>query len=92
MFIFLGISYDVVRGVIFLEDGVFDIIWEGVGSERNFNEVNKVIEKMMVGLEGMFVKNLMWLEFFGWSVVIVYFFGGCLMGDSGKIGVVNYVG
>ena len=89
---FLGISHDAARGVISLEDGVFDITWEGVGSERNFNEVNKAIEKMTAGLEGTFVKNPMWLESLGRSVVTAHPLGGCPMGDSGKTGVVNHAG
>ncbi|XP_068719443.1 cholesterol oxidase-like [Montipora capricornis] len=89
---FLGISHDAARGVISLEDGVFDITWEGVGSERNFNEVNKAIEKMTAGLEGTFVKNPLWLESLGRSVATGHPLGGCPMGDSGKTGVVNHAG
>lgn len=89
---FLGISHDDGKGVISLDDGAFDITWEGVGSERNFNDVNRAIEKMTAGLEGTFVKNPMWLKSLGRSVVTGHPLGGCAMGETGRTGVVNHAG
>lgn len=47
---------------------------------------------MTAGLEGTFVKNPMWLQSLGRSVVTGHPLGGCTMGETGRTGVVNHAG
>ena len=89
---FLCMSHDDATGVISLENNIFDITWERVGFDRNFADVNQALEKMTAGLRGTFVRNPMWLESLGRSVITVHPLGGCPMGESGRTGVVNHAG
>ena len=69
-----------------------DIKWKGVGYQKNFETVNRAMEKVTEGLEGTFVKNPMWTAALGKSVVSAHPLGGCPMGESGRTGVVNHAG
>ena len=89
---FLCMSHDDASGVISLENDLFDITWERVGFDRNFEDVNQALEKMAAGLRGTFIRNPMWLESLGRSVITAHPLGGCAMGESGRTGVVNHAG
>lgn len=89
---FLGMSHDDARGVISVKNGVFDISWNKLGCESNFFEVNRTMGKMTAGLEGMFVRNPMWVTSQNRSVISGHPLGGCSMGESGEDGVVNHAG
>ena len=47
---------------------------------------------MTADLEGTFVKNPMWLQSLGRSVVTGHPLGGCAMGETVRTGVVNHAG
>lgn len=85
-------SHDDARGVISVKNGVFDISWNKLGCESNFFEVNRTMGKMTAGLEGMFVRNPMWVTSQNRSVISGHPLGGCSMGESGEDGVVNHAG
>lgn len=89
---FLGMSHDDARGVISVKNGVFDISWNKLGCESNFFEVNRTMGKMTAGLEGMFVRNPIWVRPQNRSVISGHPLGGCSMGESGEYGVVNHAG
>ena len=89
---FLCMSHDDATGAISLQDNIVDITWERLGFERNFADVNQALEKITAGLRGTFVKNPMWLETLGKSVITAHPLGGCSMGNSGKTAVVNHAG
>ena len=85
-------SHDDAKGVISLSNGIFDITWHDLGCEKNFLNVNKEMQKMTGGLEGVFVINPVWHPAPGNSVIIVHPLGGCSVGETGQTGVVNHAG
>ncbi|XP_068686234.1 cholesterol oxidase-like [Montipora foliosa] len=89
---FLGISHDDARGVISLNNNIFDITWEKVGCESNFFEVNGRIKNMTDGLGGTFLPYPKWAKPQKRSVLTAHPLGGCSMGESGKTAVVNHAG
>ena len=91
---FLCMSHDDSGGVISFdsENNDVDITWDRVGFEKNFEAVNQALEKVTRGLEGTFVKNPMWVDVLGKSVISAHPLGGCSMGESGRTGVVNHAG
>ena len=91
---FLCMSHDDATGVISFESKIddVDITWERLGFDRNFADVNQALEKITRGLGGTFVKNPMWLESLGRSVITAHPLGGCSMGETGRTAVVNHAG
>ncbi|KAL9984021.1 hypothetical protein ACROYT_G006275 [Oculina patagonica] len=91
---FLCMSHDDASGQITFDknhDNI-DIEWKEVGRGPNFDRVNEALEKLTKGLGGSFVKNPMWTEALGKSVVTAHPLGGCPMGASGQTAVVNHAG
>lgn len=91
---FVCMSHDDARGQITFDknNDNIDIDWKEVGRGANFDRANEALEKLTKGLGGTFVKNIMWTEALGKSVVTVHPLGGCAMGESGHTAVVNHAG
>ncbi len=87
-------GHDSSSGVISFENKIddIDITWDRVGCERNFENINQALEKLTRGLGGTYVKNPMWSQTLGRSVITVHPLGGCPMGESGRTAVVNHAG
>ena len=87
-------GHDSASGVISFENSIdaIDISWDRVGYEKSFEKINQALEKLTRGLGGTFVKNPMWSQSLGRSVITVHPLGGCPMGDSGRTAVVNHAG
>ena len=87
-------GHDSSSGVISFESKIndIDITWDRVGYERNFEHINQAIEKLTRGLGGTFLRNPMWSQTLGRSVITVHPLGGCPMGESGRTAVVNHAG
>ncbi|XP_078380752.1 cholesterol oxidase-like [Oculina patagonica] len=90
----LAMGHDSSSGVISFENKIddIDITWDRVGYERNFENINQALEKLTRGLGGTYVKNPMWSQTLGRSVITVHPLGGCPMGESGRTAVVNHAG
>ncbi|KAL9984027.1 hypothetical protein ACROYT_G006282 [Oculina patagonica] len=91
---FVCMSHDDAGGQITFDKNSdnIDIEWKDVGRGPNFDRVNEALEKVTKGLGGSFVKNPMWTEALGKSIVTVHPLGGCPMGESGQTAVVNHAG
>ncbi|XP_078359087.1 uncharacterized protein LOC144643643 isoform X2 [Oculina patagonica] len=91
---FVCMSHDDAGGQITFDKNSdnIDIEWKEVGRGPNFDRVNEALEKVTKGLGGSFVKNPVWTEALGKSVVTVHPLGGCPMGESGQTAVVNHAG
>ena len=92
--IFVCMSHDDAGGQITFDknNDNIDIDWKEVGHGPNFDRVNEALEKVTKGLGGSFVKNPVWTEALGKSIVTVHPLGGCPMGESGHTAVVNHAG
>lgn len=91
---FLCMSHDSASGIISYDKNLdsIDIDWDRVGFENNFKIVNEAVEKVAEELEGKFVKNPLWSDVFGKSVISAHPLGGCPMGESGQTAVVTHAG
>ncbi len=91
---FLCMSHDDARGKITYHNKTDDISvsYENVGYEPNFKIVNDAVRRVTQKLGGTFVKNPLWSEHLGKSVITVHPLGGCAMAESGQTGVVNHAG
>ena len=87
-------GHDSATGVISFDNKIddIDITWDRVGYEKNFETVDETLEKIVRGLGGTYVKNPIWSETLGRSVITVHPLGGCSMGESGRTAVVNHAG
>ena len=87
-------SHDDANGTISYnkDNDSVDITWPNIGYEKNFATVNQAMEKITTGLSGTFVKNPMWTEALGKSIISAHPLGGCPMGESGRTAVVNHAG
>lgn len=91
---YLCMSHDDAGGIITYDKSQdsIKINWDRVGFEENFKVVNEAVEKLAKGSKGKFVKNPMWTEALGKSVISAHPLGGCPMGECGRTGVVNHAG
>ena len=85
-------AHDDARGEIKLVDGRVRISWPGVGKQPIFERINQELKRASEALGGTFIKNPIWAERLGQSLVTVHPLGGCGMGASAETGVVDHRG
>ena len=90
--IYLVMTHDDANGEMCLQDDRLRIKWPGVGQQEIFKKVNETLIKATEVHKGIFIKNLIWSEFFGHDLVTVHPLGGCVMGNDARCGVVNHKG
>ena len=92
--VFLGVTAEHTGGKITYHNETDDVSvsYKDVDYEANFTMVNEAVSKFAEKLGGTFLKNLLWSECLGKSVVTVHPLGGCPMAESGQTGVVNHAG
>jgi cholesterol oxidase len=94
---FLVMSHDDSAGRMYLDDDRLRIEWPGVGSQRNFTQVNERLEEATRALGGTYLINPIWADWAraeggGRDVVTVHPLGGCSMAESAETGVTNHKG
>lgn len=90
--IYLVMTHDDANGEMYLQDDRLRIKWPGVGQQEIFQKVNENLIKVTEAHKGIFIKNLIWSEFFGHDLITVHPLGGCVMGTDARRGVVNHKG
>ena len=90
--IYLVMTHDDANGEMYLQDDRLRIKWPGVGKQEIFKKADKNLIRVTEAHKGIFVKNLLWSEFFGHDLVTVHPLGGCVMGKDARRGVVNHKG
>ena len=90
--IYLVMTHDDANGEMYLQDDRLRIKWPGVGQQEIFKKVNENLIKVTEAHKGIFIKNLIWSEFFGHDLITVHPLGGCVMGKDTRCGVVNHKG
>lgn len=85
-------TYDDAKGEMYLQDDRLRIKWPGVDKQEIFEKVNENLIRVTQAHKGIFVKNIIWSEFFGHDLVTVHPLGGCVMGRDARFGVVNHKG
>ncbi|WP_428266070.1 GMC family oxidoreductase N-terminal domain-containing protein [Haliangium sp.] len=89
---YLGMGHDGSNGDIELTDDGIVIAWPGVGKEEIFDVVNDNMEAATAALGGTFIKDPIWTEPLGDTLISVHPLGGCAMAESAASGVVNHKG
>lgn len=90
--IYLVMSNDDGNGVMRLENDKLVILWDDVGKQKIFQQVNDKLESASKALGGNFVKNPTWTKLLDYDLVTVHPLGGCVMGEDATGGVVDHKG
>lgn len=90
--VYLVMTHDDANGEMYLQDDRLRIKWPGVGQQEIFKKVNENLIRATEAHNGIFLKNLIWSEFFGHDLITVHPLGGCVMGEDARRGVVNHKG
>ncbi len=88
---FLLMSHDSAQGVMQL-DATIDkvtVSWPDVGASAAYQNDNQKLRDACDGIWANYLQNPISAKPFGQKLVTVHPVGGCRMGDSGEIGVVN---
>lgn len=87
---YLIMSHDDSNGVMRLENDRLRIDWPGVGEQKDFLSGNANLKRAAEANGSTFLRNPMWRQIAGDSVVTVHALGGAVMADSAQEGVVNH--
>ena len=90
--VYLVMTHDDANGEMYLQDDRLRIKWPGVGQQEIFKKVNENLIRVTEAHKGIFIKNLIWSEFFGHDLITVHPLGGCVMGKDARSAVVNHKG
>lgn len=89
---FLVMAHDDSSGRIHLEEDRVRISWPDVGRQEVFERIDHALLRATAGIGGTYVKNPIWAERMGNSLVTVHPLGGCGMAETAELGVVDHRG
>ena len=89
---FLVMAQDNCGGRIDLVDDRVRISWPQCGHQEIFDRIDQQLYEATAALGGTFIKNPLWAEGVGKSLVTVHPLGGCGMGETAETGVVDHRG
>ena len=89
---FLVMAHDNSCGEISLVDDRARISWPDCGTQPIFERINGLLYRATEALGGTYVKNPTWAASLGKSLVTVHPLGGCGIGASAELGVVDHRG
>jgi cholesterol oxidase len=87
---YLVMSVDDAGGALELRDDRLRIAWPGAGASPVIARDNALLQKAAHAIQGQFMANPLWSEPLGHKLITVHPVGGCGMGDSAEVGVVNH--
>jgi cholesterol oxidase len=85
----LVMAHDDSQGELHLADDRVRVRWPGVGRQKTFENINHELRRVSEALGATFLKNPLWTEFLGHSLITVHPLGGCAMGETAEEGVVD---
>jgi cholesterol oxidase len=89
---FLVMAHDDAGGRLHLEDDRLRISWPGVGKQEVFERIDRELYRATAALGGTYLKNPLWTERAGNSLITVHPLGGCPMAETAEQGVVDHRG
>jgi cholesterol oxidase len=89
---YLVMSHDNDKGKFVLENDRLTINWNNVGREQIFFKIDEQLKRATKALDGIYVKNPVWIQQMNNELVTVHPLGGCFMGEQIETGVVNHKG
>ena len=87
---FLVMAHDDGAGRLLLKDDRLRVHWPGVGRQKLFEKINKMLFKATRPLGGTYLPNPLWHPILGHDLVTVHPMGGCIMAENAEQGVVNH--
>ncbi len=88
----LGMGYDAGDGVMSLKNDRLRIAWKDVGQESTFQQESEGFAAATAPLEAIYIREPIWTEKLGDSLLTVHPLGGCVMAQSAEQGVVDHKG
>lgn len=89
---FLVMAHDDACGRIDLVDDRARVHWPQCGSQDVFGRIDQRLYEATAALGGTYVKNPIWADRVGKSLITVHPLGGCTMGETAEQGVVDHRG
>jgi len=89
---YLVVSHDDSGGRMYLENDKLRVSWPGVGRGEAVRQAADVIKQASAALAGDYVPNPVWNRFTGQQLITGHPLGGCVMGESADVAVVNHQG
>ncbi len=89
---FLVMAHEASRGELRLVDDELTIHWPDAGKDPVFEHISQILERATAATGGTYIANPIWSEALGRNLVSVHPLGGCNMGDSADVGVVDNCG
>jgi cholesterol oxidase len=86
---YLVMTHDQDDGVMRLDDDQVVVDWKSVGDERIFQLVDERLHTATAAIEGIHVRDPLWSELTGDSLISVHPLGGCVIADDAAQGVVD---
>lgn len=88
----LGLGYDSGTGVMSLQNNRLRISWPGVGEEPTFQAESDGFLSATTAMEGIYIREPLWIKPLGDALLTVHPLGGCVMGANAEKGVVDHKG
>ena len=89
---YLVVSHDDSGGRMYLENDKLRLAWPGVGRSEGARQAADLIRQASEALAGDYVPNPVWNRFTGQQLITGHPLGGCVMGESADVAVVNHQG
>lgn len=89
---YLVVSHDDSGGRMYLDNDKLRLAWPGVGRSEGARQAANLIQHASEALGGDYVPNPVWNRFTGQQLITGHPLGGCVMGESADVAVVNHQG
>jgi cholesterol oxidase len=89
---YLVVSHDDGSGRMYLENDKLRLSWPGVGRSQGARKAAELIQQASGLLTGDYVPNPIWNRFTRQQLITGHPLGGCIMGESAEVAVVNHEG
>jgi len=86
----LVMSHDGAAGQVVLHADRVRVNWPGAGNLPENLQVHEELKRLTVARGGTYVRNPVWSQALGHQLITVHPLGGCPMGETGLLGVVNH--
>lgn len=89
---YLAMAHDDDAGRMHLVGDKLRIAWPGIGDTSLFERISDDLHGATEPLGGTYIKNPVWNKLTKHNLITVHPLGGCILGDSAELGVVNHKG
>lgn len=87
---YLVMSHDQGSGRMMLVKDRIRISWPTAGTTPFLKTISNRLQSATIPIGGIYLRNPIWSKLFGHDMVTVHPIGGCIMGETAEMGVVNH--